>query len=699
VDTDKTRGLHNNTPAINEETRPNPVLPPPAAEHAQGNGTSHAPAAKARPLPATEPEPAVPQPAPAAPVAEETEPQEAPAEEEAPSEVEAPVQPRDRRLWATLAVGVLIAGVGIALGWSASGLATRGEPAAARRPGSQPGPISLPQPAATPAATPDSRAEGVTIQQDKGAYHIHAAAYDAVVAADGYLTDLRVGGADFLDQTGPLPRAGYFVQESGERLKMSSLERVSENVLEARSLLAAIRYEFTANRLNWALTNTSSGPMPFCIVLNPEIRVAANVHGELARVPVQQEWWTTTWFRDRSRLTITGEGILGPWREARQVWMAMLRPHEERQVMLRPGVITDAEASRIAAAASSQPALVEDLSVFSPVDYQVFQRRTRREGAIVLRGRAHSACDHLEARVSGPSIAGMVSGAWQTVALMADRTFAVELPTAAGGWYQLELRALHGKDEVARARVDHVGVGEVFVLAGAALASNTSQDRLRPKTGLVSTFSGVEWRVANDPQPGVHDFSEGGSCWPAFGDALVEKYHVPIGLASTGHAGALLDRWQPQGELFGWLQTRLRRLGPQGFRAVLWHQNEQDLAMLNEDYSQRLMQLIQASRKELGWDAPWMVAVVSYRNSFGQPFPISRKGQQKLWEQRIALEGPDLDALAPEAAGAASHGMHLQAKGLRQLGQHWADKVGAYLDQVLGPEEKKAPAAASNPSP
>jgi len=37
---------------------------------------------------------------------------------------------------------------------------------------------------------------------------------------------------------------------------------------------------------------------------------------------------------------------------------------------------------------------------------------------------------------------------------------------------------------------------------------------------MVSTFSGSEWRIADDPQPGTHDHSMRGSFWPSFGDAM-----------------------------------------------------------------------------------------------------------------------------------------------------------------------------------
>ena len=122
--------------------------------------------------------------------------------------------------------------------------------------------------------------------------------------------------------------------------------------------------------------------------------------------------------------------------------------------------------------------------------------------------------------------------------------------------------------------VDHVGVGEVFVGAGQSNSTNCGQERIKQYSGMVSSFSGTAWQLADDPQPGVHDNSMGGSYWPAFGDEMYAKYHVPIGVASTGHSGTSVNQWIPGGELFRWMTTRMKELGREGFRAVLWHQGK-----------------------------------------------------------------------------------------------------------------------------
>jgi hypothetical protein len=219
--------------------------------------------------------------------------------------------------------------------------------------------------------------------------------------------------------------------------------------------------------------------------------------------------------------------------------------------------------------------------------------------------------------------------------------------------------------------------------AGQSNSTNSGEEQLKVASGRVSSFSGSAWQPADDPQPGVNDGTKGGSYWPAFGDALSEKYGVTIGVASTGRSGSSINEWQPDGEMFRWTMARIRQLGPRGFRAVLWHQGEADVGMSVEEYGQKLTRLIEASRREAGWEFPWFVAQVSYQNPGKPSSPSTREAQKKLWEKGIALEGPDTDTLTGEHRDQNGQGIHFSAKGLRAHGRMWADKVGVYLEKAL----------------
>lgn len=201
---------------------------------------------------------------------------------------------------------------------------------------------------------------------------------------------------------------------------------------------------------------------------------------------------------------------------------------------------------------------------------------------------------------------------------------------------------------------------------------------------MVSSFSGTSWQLADDPQPGVLDRTSNGSPWPAFGDALSEKCKVPIGVCSTGFSGSSVRQWQPGGEFSKKMLAKIERLGVGGFRAVLWHQGETDVGMAAEMYAKLLTTSIEASRKQAGWDFPWMVARVSYHNPEHPSYPTTRAAQKKLWDTGAALEGPDTDALGGDNRDDGGKGIHFSGKGLRAHGKLWADKVSAYLDKVEG---------------
>jgi hypothetical protein len=257
-------------------------------------------------------------------------------------------------------------------------------------------------------------------------------------------------------------------------------------------------------------------------------------------------------------------------------------------------------------------------------------------------------------------------------------------------------------------------VGEVFVVAGQSNATNYGEVRQQTRSGMVAAFSGREWRVANDPQPGVQDNSKKGSFIPSFGDGLYEKYRVPIGVAAVGHGSTSVRQWLPKddrfsmpptmskfvhnvepgvwesdGVLFDGMMKIISALGHGGFRALLWHQGESDAhqagehAITAEEYRRLLVRIIEASRREAGWDCPWFVAQASYHSPRDPSAPEIRHAQKSLWQAGLALAGPDTDRLTGSNRQNDGLGVHFSDKGLQAHGRLWAEKVEAWLDTVL----------------
>ena len=351
------------------------------------------------------------------------------------------------------------------------------------------------------------------------------------------------------------------------------------------------------------------------------------------------------------------------------------------------------------------------VTLHAPRDFQVFQRSSKGHGIIRLSGTfSGRSPEAVEARYT---LHGKVSD-WQPLAVkVAEAAFSSVLEMPAGGWLKLEVRTISQGKVIGSKAVEHVGVGDVFVIAGQSNSANHGEEKQLTKSGMVATFDGQDWRIAHDPQPGAS--GGGGSFLPPFGDAMVEQFHVPIGIVSCG-VGATSVRewlpartqfpnpptvtgnveqtptgeWQSKGALFTNFTQRMKQLGPQGFRAVLWHQGESDAnqadptrTLAGKLYHDYLAELIEVSRLAIGWEAPWFVAQASYHAPGDEASPDIRAAQAGLWNEGLALEGPDSDALQGDLRDSGGRGVHFSGRGLREHGARWAAKVAPWLAKQL----------------
>jgi hypothetical protein len=361
------------------------------------------------------------------------------------------------------------------------------------------------------------------------------------------------------------------------------------------------------------------------------------------------------------------------------------------------------------------PAAQAGFTLSSPLDYEVFQRRTKLSGSIVIRGHVALPAIAVEVRLSGNSLVGPLAVTWHRISFDSHTgDFRDNLTTAAGGFYSLEVRVRYRRHVPDKIIVPHVGIGEVFVISGQSNSTNYGETPQATETQKVTTFDGSTWRLANDPQPGVQDNSKKGSFIPPFGDELVRRYGVPVGIASVGHGSTSVRQWLPagtpvevmptmtkfvthdskgtlisDGTLFHGMMARIQELGPHGFRALLWHQGESDShqppehEISAETYRRLLEQVILATRRQAGWEVPWFVAQASYHTPEDTSCPPIREAQRSLWQSGIALEGPDTDTLTSAYRQNNGKGTHLNDAGLKAHGQMWAQKVERYLDPLL----------------
>lgn len=362
------------------------------------------------------------------------------------------------------------------------------------------------------------------------------------------------------------------------------------------------------------------------------------------------------------------------------------------------------------ALAAAAPAGAATLTLTAPREYQVIQRTSTGSGHISIRGTLTEPGGEnavVEARI----VTADHAGPWQAHPRAAlSREVALEAEAPAGGWYRVEVRVLNAGAVMAAAGVDHVGVGEVFVVAGQSNSANHGEEKQTTRSGRVAAFDGTGWQLAHDPQPGAS--GSRGSFMPPLGDLLVARFNVPVGFVPCGvgatsvrewlPAGATFDRpptletrvrrrpdgrWESTGQAFATLVERLRQLGPGGCRAVLWHQGESDANQKDPTrtlpgplYRESLATIIRESRRAAGGETPWFVAQVSYHSPADDGSPDIRAAQAALWQEGLALAGPDSDALRGEWRERNGQGVHFSGPGLRAHAARWVEKIAPWIE-------------------
>ena len=239
-----------------------------------------------------------------------------------------------------------------------------------------------------------------------------------------------------------------------------------------------------------------------------------------------------------------------------------------------------------------------DLTLNTPLDYQVVQRSSPGKGLLRIAGELSEEVN-AEAAIQVRVVDEARQTPWVQVNSVKGRKIIAACDAPAGGWWKLEVQVVHGGKQLALGTVPHVGIGEVFVIAGQSNSANHGEEKQLTRTRKVVAFDGKAWRIADDPQPGAS--GGGGSFVPAFADAIAEKENVPVGIIACGIGATSVREWLPKGATFpnpptilsrveqlqngSWASkgtaydafvARMQAAGPNGFRAVLWHQGESD---------------------------------------------------------------------------------------------------------------------------
>lgn len=338
-------------------------------------------------------------------------------------------------------------------------------------------------------------------------------------------------------------------------------------------------------------------------------------------------------------------------------------------------------------------------TMLSPVPYQVVQR----EGFIPGRAHEHQpggpALGHgrlpIAARWSEPvpsrfeyRVVPVGAGTGTDWAVLdvtrADRTVRATPDVPAGGWYRLEMRGVEDGHATATLAVEPVGVGEVFLIAGQSYAAGCNDALLRvdDAEGRVVAYdvAAKTWRVAHDPQPAVGD---GGTIWPAFGDALRPMVRVPIGLVNVAVGGTSSREWLPATSLYRNLEGAGKAVGR--FRAVLWQQGESDVIekVATETYVANLRAIRAGLARTWGFEPPWLLAKSTLHPTvYNDPVHegMIRDAIDRLCGTETFRPGPDTDILGGENRGGPMTRRHFSEIGQKRAGLLWFAAVWAELE-------------------
>jgi len=322
------------------------------------------------------------------------------------------------------------------------------------------------------------------------------------------------------------------------------------------------------------------------------------------------------------------------------------------------------------------------VTLSTTLSHAVFQRNASNVAQVPISGTCEGLVSHVEARAIVMDGYYGTSTDWMEIPLSSSGdgfSGTMEVPA---GWYRIEARAFLGFEELGRTSLDSVGVGEVFITAGQSNSANYGTPAQMPSDSRVSAYNGSGWQFAVDPQPLATGTA--GSPWPDFGSILVEHQQVPVGIIAVGVGSTKVAQWLPGTTNYTKIQNALAAAGPNGVRAILWHQGESDAiapGTSSTDYASRLNQIIAQSRIHAGYNVPWGVALAS-RLASTTPAAQAQviAGQQAVIAgDPLVFQGASTDDFF--ARGLCNDGgTHFNDAGLEEHGRQWANAVVDYFN-------------------
>jgi Secretion system C-terminal sorting domain/Carbohydrate esterase, sialic acid-specific acetylesterase len=359
------------------------------------------------------------------------------------------------------------------------------------------------------------------------------------------------------------------------------------------------------------------------------------------------------------------------------------------------------------------------IKITSPQNRAVYQRENGYS-RITIAGSYQQQVDKIEARFVPVEVGQGEESNWITIKdIPLNGNFSSTL-SVRQGWYSLEVRgSINGRIVGNTARVDRVGVGEVFIIAGQSNAEGIANvapigafsDRVNCfDSENNKSFGGTDY-VSLSPFSKLNANSRiaprglNAWCWGRLGDLLVSRLNVPVMFFNVAFEGTSSSMWAttangnlaPNPYIGGFYNNRLpyqnlsdvlRFFVTQlGIRSVLWCQGESDNFIIRAKqnvsanaYKTNLQTVINRSRNESGKDISWVVSLTSATTfcSGCASSPFAPSDDNVLEGQRATVretpnvfQGPLTDVIQNPGR---QDGVHFSS-GLGQLADAWNNSM------------------------
>ena len=177
--------------------------------------------------------------------------------------------------------------------------------------------------------------------------------------------------------------------------------------------------------------------------------------------------------------------------------------------------------------------------------------------------------------------------------------------------------------------IQHVGVGDLYVIAGQSNSSGYGKDFITdpPELGVHVYKNNGRWTLAAHPlqdstgadgKPNLDTSNTGHSLYLSFAKYLKHDLGYPIGLIQTSQGGSPLSAWNPgqDGRLYRNMIQCIKECGGK-IAACIWYQgcNETNFAHDAETYAERFLAMRQKMFEDLGYDnIPFVVVQIACCN-------------------------------------------------------------------------------------